>query len=1169
MNTNNGGITNIDVLSVGALYVGGKRFRDIIKSLMAEDALEQQEIEDLRNLLTYLNTTALNQPWIINNDNRNAVLKTAIDLINTRLQYLNTTSLSESWLINNDNRNAILKTRIDGHDGDLTTLNTKTQYQSSVIGSNTEPRTASTFNVTIGDREKRQLYLTSGANFISSINDSTNQATAGNYTDNKIELVSQNGMISSIAHLNRLQGIDKIEITGFGGMGIQSSPNIIIGNKGAQIKIGSEDTPEIGSTNTIIQIGKRTITRNTETRLQGNIKIVEARFDELTVSSALTWQQFLSLISPTGIPAWVASAILTSVIPNYVFSDLWSMKGQITKDGDVETINKPKLKGYTVYDNTIDIDILPKVQTFIAKGDISETTLLGSIRQQVFNGEILLRNNNILATNIDWALTEAGDKCNYIKLSNNDVEIIAGAGANNSQLRISNTTTGGKIKFRMGSGGLQSNAHDALSIFNDQATSQILVSNSNAPSGYDTTSKMLLDHNQLTNGLKVTNGSNALITRVNHNNINTPSLTLLSNWTGTTANTLYLNANNQLQFNGAPVGGLTGAQGAGAIFILNNPTNETNQNPELTMTTTYTSTLNKFIRRETFNHSTVYPMGKFKSPYIDYNSNVILQGTYEANLYGLLFSNQASSIFCKLYHVSERTVSSDFIVDKSTLYAGNNNQTTYFSMKTKPFIIPANEANFTIYSVIFPAITILPFVGGGEPLTLRLTLRDNLGTVLGTATNINFSAATITQDFSFLHNQVVSISGTTTIQFQVDLIDTTFGGAQFRQPTSRSQTDMNYKLQGIFKNCIYNGNSDRTTLTFNQVQQYSILIPMPADSYDISEFTQYNKIQLEPFFIQTGTGSTTGHSFSLYTGDSTLSHLHTSINLSAASATIPTLAQIMNNDLVALGAPYFVNATRATQHLDMNSKTIYNATVDGYSVKALTAGTNISITSSSGNFTINAALTPDRRGFRYYNGGTAWPKINFNIGSSVNLINKRIVGTLTANLVAGNVDYPLLIFNNLHVFPSSSSANSTGETSVLHFVASDNPMGNNIKVIESLVQNNQNITRIGNAYDNYGSGNYMQVNFEITYIINRGQTILRQLVCNGTSIISSKPIGTAAWQHVHSSFCRTSDLAGSSSLTHIGLSTYTQFSSTSGIREMSMDIEVFDLPSSYTLQTVS
>lgn len=570
MNTNNGGITNIDVLSVGALYVGGKRFRDIIKSLLAEDALEQQEIDDIRNLLTYLNTTALNQPWIINNDNRNAILKTAIDLINTKLQYLDTTALSESWVINNDNRNAILKTRIDGHDGDLSTLNQKTQYQSSVVGNNTEPRTASTFNVSIGDRQKRQLYLTTGTNFISSTNDSTNQATAGNYADNQINIVAQNGMISSIAHLNRIEAIDKIELTGFGGMGIQSSPNIIIGNKGAQIKIGSEDTPELNSTNTIISIGKRSITRNTETRLQGNIKIVDARFDELTVSSALTWSNLLALIPTNGLPLWVASAILTSAIPNYVYSDLLSMKGNITKDGDLETTTTAKLKGLSIYDSTVDIDILPKVQTFLAKGDISETTLLGNIRQQVFNGEILLRNNNIVSTNINWALTDAMDKVNALKLSNNDVELIAGAGANNSQLRISNTCTNGKIRLRMGSDGLQANAHDALAIYNDQASSQVLIAGSNVPTGYDTSSKLLVDHQNLTHGIKVTKASEALITRINHNNINTPSLTLQSNWTGTTTNTLYVDNNNHLYFDNHKLS--HGGGGGGAVSSVSDMT---------------------------------------------------------------------------------------------------------------------------------------------------------------------------------------------------------------------------------------------------------------------------------------------------------------------------------------------------------------------------------------------------------------------------------------------------------------------------------------------------------------------------------------------------------------------------------------------------------------------
>ncbi len=54
MNANNGGITNIDVLSVGALYVGGKRFRDIILQLVAENILEEGEIDQLQSILVNL-----------------------------------------------------------------------------------------------------------------------------------------------------------------------------------------------------------------------------------------------------------------------------------------------------------------------------------------------------------------------------------------------------------------------------------------------------------------------------------------------------------------------------------------------------------------------------------------------------------------------------------------------------------------------------------------------------------------------------------------------------------------------------------------------------------------------------------------------------------------------------------------------------------------------------------------------------------------------------------------------------------------------------------------------------------------------------------------------------------------------------------------------------------
>jgi hypothetical protein len=251
---------------------------------------------------------------------------------------------------------------------------------------------------------------------------------------------------------------------------------------------------------------------------------------------------------------------------------------------------------------------------------------------------------------------------------------------------------------------------------------------------------------------------------------------------------------------------------------------------------------------------------------------------------------------------------------------------------------------------------------------------------------------------------------------------------QIRQITSRSQNDINYKFTGVFKNCIYNGTNDKTTLTANQLQLYSILIPLPTNSYDISEFTQYSKIQLEPFFIQTATGSTSGHSFSLYTGDGTLSHFHTSINSAGGgAAAIPTLAQIMNNDLVALGIPHFVNATRATQHLDMNSKKIFNvASIDGYTVRTITAGNSISITEpSTGSYTINYVPTTIgwTNDIKINNGSTGLIQMNPTLTSSLD-INNYVYEVQIETWFSQAPPYLMISFNEVFTNLATSTTQS-------------------------------------------------------------------------------------------------------------------------------------------------
>jgi hypothetical protein len=213
-NTNQGGVTYIPAISTGALFINGKRLRDTIQELISQDQFEQSEIDEIKLLLQYLNTSGLSSEWIVDNNNKNQDLKTAITALQTKLAQIDTTALTLPSVLTNDNRNSVLKTAIDSVDG-------KTRYVSSVVGSNTAPKPASDFQVSIGDREKRRIYMTTGANQISMINDSTTQSTQGENTDNQILISAPNGMVQTTGYLNSIRGSNTIEITGNAGMGVQ------------------------------------------------------------------------------------------------------------------------------------------------------------------------------------------------------------------------------------------------------------------------------------------------------------------------------------------------------------------------------------------------------------------------------------------------------------------------------------------------------------------------------------------------------------------------------------------------------------------------------------------------------------------------------------------------------------------------------------------------------------------------------------------------------------------------------------------------------------------------------------------------------------------------------------------------------------------------------------
>lgn len=564
------------------------------------------------------------------------------------------------------------------------------------------------------------------------------------------------------------------------------------------------------------------------------------------------------------------------------------MKGTVTKDGDIETSQSAGIKALTIYDPTVDVSIFPKVTTFLATGDSSETILTGSIRKQVFNGEILLRNNNIVSTNINWATTDSMDKVNALKLSNNDVELIAGAGAVNSELRISNTT-GGRIRLRAGTNtGLQANAHDALQIISNQgASTQVVIAGNDAPSGFDNSSKLLVDHQNLNNGIKVTNHQNALITRVNHNNVNTPSLTLQSNWNGSTSKSLYLNANDELYYNGSKVN-MGGAGFGGITYYVALPNNITHTAGGYTnqlMTKLYTAIPQRVITQP-IGANTTYFLGNYFTENINKVANPILSGVQQLNQYITWNSqNQVGKLYGNLYYRSITPVNNVMWEKKYTNPVVSNYGTT---INGTPIEIPASA--FGIYYISVPRvqwqnIDVIPDAGQTAYITIRSeALIDGVWTTQQTWGHIPPSYNTpqtgltlIFINFLFVTNQTGALPRHTAFRFSMVCTN-----GQIRQTTAGAAVDAGaYQLltspdqEGVFL-VLLKGGADNKVITPYSTTPTLIELDMPIDApYNISSFN-YSTLQIDMIFIQE-TGGFSGHEIKLWFNEGSITHFHSTI----------------------------------------------------------------------------------------------------------------------------------------------------------------------------------------------------------------------------------------------------------------------------------------------------
>jgi hypothetical protein len=1037
---NNSGIYQFDNLNTQVLYVKNKRFEDYITELVFEDQLEQSEITEIKLLLEYLDTTGLNSAWLVNNGNTNETLRSAITALQTKLANIDTTGLTESSVLNNDNRNSVLKTRLDTAEGDIDGVETKTRFivEASITG--TGDNTVSTYRTRVGPTTEEKGSTLVELNMknapVGELIGYTIKSNFNNdsYADNESIYSHRGGRLTLLAHTMRLQAAEQIRIGNFAEYGDGASAMAInIGGRGNKINIGRIDSQNSTGDLTEINLGYLGGVggRNTNTSIDGNVYLAGSRFADLTKSTSLTLTSLAALYS-TGAPSWVLGFFSgTSSLP---YSDVWCMKGGFlaNKDGDVETSNSIMVKELYVVNKDI-VAITPKVGFFLAKADYSCTQLIGDHRTQVFEGEIVLRNNNITSTNVNWLLTGANDACNVVNIAGNSgILIHQGASDSGTPLRIYNTCSG-SIDFGLGTGGTQASVSGGASGPDGMSIRSIPLTNTNGSAytgamvrvglyfgGNPQTNpffgtyqmevnqypgregmivaKVIIPEtgpqtfkNTIINGDSIsTQGTITGIDVVGSTSISAPTATATSlvfngNYTGDTTGRLYKNSDNKLMFNGEIVGG-GGVSSGGITYMINVPTNITNPNPtptETIMTAAYSGNAQRTIT-QAVTANTAYYIAKYTTEVFDEASNPVLTGLQQLNQYLVWSSNNHTGQIYGLLWFQATAVGSATLYQRT--YASPVTTTAAQLINGTPIPTPKGQYSIKFQRVVFPNINVVVSSG---PVVLRFRVE---GLISASWTTIAMSPATGQSVSSTTNNLTVSLDET------IDLNQTTAGvasalrlvlfihsGTGTISQTSAGGADLGaYSLigvgantPGLFRTLLHDGTNAKV-ITPHTTTPTLIEYDLPIDEpYNVSAFPSPT-LSTDLYFVQpTGGGN---NSITLYFNDGSLSHYHSTISPPQVT---PTLAQVLNS------------GATASQAINMNTNKISGiTTLEGssgvnWNVREISAGTNISVSSSTGTYTVtNNAPTQDVAG------GTGI-QISKN-GTTATITNNAAVQNLTA-----------------------------------------------------------------------------------------------------------------------------------------------------------------------------
>jgi len=896
----NAGIYQINALNVNQLWINGMSINDFVAAAGLEHALTDAEIVELKAIVNRIDITGLTGNWVVDDTNRNAVLKSLIDGL--------TTSVG--------------------------TLNTKTKY------------------ITTTNGEGAIIF---GGGAVSPASHIINPSATSGADWNVVKLIanSNRSYITVADDTSVLSGDGRDEI--------------VIHND-TYVRLESSNVSLLGS---LVNVGKSSN--------------CEVAFPSLSVTQPISLTGLAWDIATGTTPSFIiAKLIAQACLPNY--TDIFGFKTAIiSRDKYVTTTNAITIKDYTLY-NLDAVNALPVESTYIAHGNIAKNCVFGDQNYWSGSGAIELRVDdfgNIGST----TLNDKANKTNKIKVSNQNVEIRSNNGSGGN-IVLHNGCVDGAIQFRKGIDGTDSVSNAAVEIISPSGaawhlTSQVIIG-ADTRAGvaqtevYQAKSKLIVDTTSFSftgtgkvgiHGIQVSNnkaygdnGTGVDNTYVDPANVSSKSFTLQDNYTGTTTKTLYTDANANLMYNGQQVAtGSAVSSGGGLTYIITAPTTTTVTTPnftpatDLTMSGTYTSTVNRTVTLSTYANNTNYQLVSMKGLVLA-SSNPVLDGTYELNQHVNYTGNLAASLYAKLYFYAS-TPSTSYLINKTyTSPAGTSGVSVMYGAYIP---VPANDLVLVLTGVTFVKVT--PNSGSANS-PLVCTVVNQSGTVLYTfptvtATNGVEADRTFTPASS---PQTITVTSAIT-SFRFVLTNTAATTPTMSQPQAQNVNNASYRVENgsSVKMLLYDGTSNKTALTPATQAIYALSLPLPATPFVITDWiTPY--IQLDEWFIQPS-GSTTSHTCVLQFNDGNLSHLHTSI-ATIPTVTTPTLAQVLVAGNTAGSTALNMNSQDITNVATLgattiNATTIVPTAITGWNVKNISGGTGISVANSSGTITISATTS--------------------------------------------------------------------------------------------------------------------------------------------------------------------------------------------------------------------